>query len=174
MNKIIIKKISKEVCEQNGFDNRGCYGTPCNDSCCIGGCDVDKESYDLIMENRKDIEQELGIKSKKFFKGKWSNDKDYLGENSIESQERTDGQCVFHLAEGKGCVLYKLVNEKKINRRMIPTICRVYPLNWDNGLLYIDGDMEKTCNCTCNQSKEKILKTQEKELDDVFDINTSS
>ncbi|MFH1211226.1 MAG: hypothetical protein V1645_04920 [archaeon] len=170
MNKIKITKISEEVYEQNGFDDRGCYGTPCNDLCCMGGCDVDKESYQLIMKNKDLIEKELGIKLDKHFKSEWSGDKDYLGGDSIETQKEIDKQCILHLQKGKGCVLYKLVNEKNLPRRMIPTICRLYPLNWNNELLYIDEDMEKTCNCTCNQSEKKILETQKKEIEDIFEM----
>lgn len=172
MHKIRITKIAKEVNTSRGFDERGCYGMPCDDACCFGGCDVDKESYDLIIKHRDIIEKELAIKLDKFSKRRWSGDDDYLGSNSVESNEKITEQCIFHLPKRKGCALYKLVAEKNLPRRIIPTICRIYPLNWDRGLLYLNEDIPKTCNCTCNNSGKNILETQKKEIEDIFETSS--
>ncbi|MFH1332165.1 MAG: hypothetical protein ABIH63_02670 [archaeon] len=171
MDKIRITKVAKEVNTCKGFDERTCYGTPCDDACCIGGCDIDKESHDLIIKHKGSIGKTLAITPKKFFKGKWSGDPDYLGGNSVESNENKTGQCIFHLPKGKGCALYKLVTEKNLPRRVIPTICRIYPLNWNRGVLYFEKDLEKTCNCACNKSDKNILETQKEEIEDIFEIS---
>jgi hypothetical protein len=171
MKKIRITKISEEAYSQKGFDQRGCYGTGCNDMCCVGGCDVDKEAYDIILKNRKIIEEELCIRIEDCFKKQWSGDKEYLGGNSIESQESESTMCIFHLKSRKGCILYKLVTEKKLPRRAIPTICRLYPLNWDNGKIYVDGEIEKVCNCLKdNKTTKTIIETQQKEMKDIFEM----
>jgi len=172
MNKIKITKISDEVYKQKGYDKRGCYNTKCDDKCCLGGCDMDKETYDLVIKHRKIIEKELGINLDKCFKNKWSGDKDYLGEDSIETAEGKNGLCIFHMPDRKCCVLYKLVIENNLPRRMIPSICRLYPLNWDNGLLYVYEDIEKSCNCQRddNRTKKNAFETQKNEMEDICDI----
>jgi hypothetical protein len=67
--------------------------------------------------------------------------------------------------------LYKLVNEKGLPRRLIPTICRLYPLTWGNQELFIAEDLYSKCNCTHkNCSSKNILETQKEEVEDIFDI----
>ncbi len=179
MDKIKITEIDKRVYLQKGYDGRGCYNTKCEDKCCLGGCDVDKESYDLIFENRTLIESELGINLDKCFRQGWSGDKEFLGGDSIWSEEHPTkseeckfGLCIFHIPDRKCCVLYKLVNEKSLPRRLIPTICRLYPLNWDKGKLYVYEDIEPSCNCSQEQNKTKknAFEIQKHEIDEIFEI----
>jgi hypothetical protein len=173
MDKIKILKISKKVFSKKGFDSVGCHTSSCDDSCCDGSADVDKESYDLIFEHRKLIEKELGIKLEKCFYGKWSGDKEFLGCNSIGTNQDDDYLCMFRLPNRKGCVLYKLVEEGKAKRRIIPTICRLYPLTWDNGELHFEDAIEPDCRCLHrdNASSKSIFETQIKEIKDIFKIS---
>ena len=169
MKKIHITGIDKAVYSFRGIDKTGCFYTECNDECCKFGADVDKTSYDLILKNRKIIEREIGHKIESCFKKRWMNDEHFLGGNAIETRVGRNGFCMFHAASGKGCALYKLVHEKDLPRRLIPSICRLYPLTWADGRLTIADDIYPTCNCTKRDGfKDSILTTQKKEIEDIF------
>ncbi len=177
-DKIKISKISKQSFIQKGFDERGCFGCKCNDSCCKYGSDFDKESYDLVISNKNLIEPLINKKIEDCFEKKWSNDNEFLGNNSTSSIKGNHGFCVFHNTEGKGCILYNLVNVKKINKRIIPSICRLFPLNWHKGELIVYNEQKKEvipndCNCVDlqNTTSKNILETQKKEINDIFDID---
>ena len=113
------------------------------------------------------------------FEETFSKDSEYLENNSIRSVKGENGFCVFHNKQGKGCVLYQLVQLGEIsNRRIIPSICRLFPLTWNNGELKVYDEQENCiipndCNCIEqeNTTKKNILETQEPEIGDIFDIN---
>lgn len=175
--KIKILKISKKCYLQKGFDDHGCYGCECDDSCCKFGADFDKESYDLVAENKQIIGEIIGKRIENWFEIKFSNDLEYLGKNSIRSIKGENGYCVFHKQKGKGCILYQLVSSGKItNRRIIPSICRLFPLSWNKSELIVcdeeGGTIPKDCNCLkSNITRKSLFDTQKKEIDDIFDIN---
>ena len=173
MDKINISKISKKVFFKKGFDSVGCHTSSCDDSCCNGSAAVDKEAYDLIIQHRELIEKELGVKLEECFYGEWSGDKEFLGGNSIGTNQDDDYFCMFRLPNRKGCVLYKLVMEGRIKRRIIPSICRLYPLTWDDGELCFEDGIEPECRCLhkANGSSKSIFETQIKEIKDIFRIS---
>lgn len=176
--KIKISRISKKCYEQKGFDEKGCYGCKCKDSCCRFGADFDQEAYDLVLANRQVIEKNIGQKIETCFETRPSGDPEYLGKNSIRSKKNESGFCVFHAKSGKGCILYKLVLSGEIaNRRIIPSICRLFPLTWNNGVLQVYDEQENStipadCNCLekSNNTTKNILETQKHELDDIFEL----
>jgi hypothetical protein len=175
MKKIPVDSIDEKVHGFRGIDKEGCFRTQCDDECCKYGADVDKESYDLIVENRDLIEKEIGVKIEACFKKKWLNDEYYLGGNARQTRVGENGFCMMHMPKGKGCALYKLVHEKNLPRRMIPSICRLYPLTWMEEKLYISDDIHPTCNCMKKDGfSENILMTQKKEVEDIFDLKIQS
>ena len=173
MDKIKISKISKKVFSKKGFDSVGCHTSSCNDSCCMASADVDKESYDLIFQHRELIEKELGVKLEDCFLRKWTGDKEFLGGNSIGTNQSKDYLCMFRLPNRKGCVLYKLVEEGNAKRRIIPSICRLYPLTWGGGELCFEDDIKPDCRCLHrdNGSSKSIFETQSNEIKDIFEIS---
>ncbi len=174
-NKIKIKKISKELHRQKGFDRRGCYYSKCKDACCRYGSEFDRESYDLVFKHRNVIERAIKLSLDRCFKKKWDSDKEYLGGKSIDSKVGKNGYCVFHNKKGKGCILVSLYKKKKIPIRTLPSICRLYPLSWEDGELIVEDEVEPTCNCfdENNKTKRTLLHTQKKAIKDIFDIKNS-
>jgi hypothetical protein len=171
-------KISDQCFTQKGFNEAGCYGCDCNDSCCKFGADFDKESYDLVIANNEEIEKLVNRKIEDCFEKEWSNDSEFLGNNSIRSVKGDHGYCIFHNTEGKGCILYKLESQGKINRRIIPSICRLFPLSWENGNLIVyheqkDSVIPHDCNCveSINTTSKNILETQKEEILDIFNLD---
>jgi hypothetical protein len=173
MKKIRITKITGAVYTMRGFDEKGCYDHPCEDACCLDGCEVDKEAYDLIFEYRELVERRTGVKLENCFKKAWRHDDEFLGGNSIDTRIGRNGYCTFHNPGGKGCVLYDLVEEKNLPRRIIPSICRLYPLTWGCGTLCISDYLEPTCNCLArsNRTSKTLLETQKGEIEDIFKID---
>ena len=166
--KININKISNECNNQKGFDSIGCYGCNCDDSCCKYGADFDKSSYELVIKFRH------LIKMDNLFETDFTGDMEFLGNDSVRSLV-SDGYCVFHKQEGKGCILYEIVNQnKEIDRMIIPSICRLFPLTWNNGELNISDNIPTDCNCLDihNKTTKKILQTQKNELLNIMDIKT--
>jgi len=170
MKKIEITKIAKKVLSFRGLGHKGCYGADCDDECCKYGADIDKESYDLIFKNRKSVEKAIEAKLEDCFKDAWYDEEDFLGGNGTETKVGKSGFCMFHNPKGKGCVLYELVNVNKLPRRIIPSICRLYPLTWRGGELTVAGDIYDSCDCKLSQ--KNILETQKKEIEDIFEIRS--
>lgn len=178
MEKIKIEKILKNCYLQKGFGKGGCLGSSCDDACCRYGSDFDRTAYDIAFKHRELVEASTGIALEKCFESEWSGEEDYLGGDAIRSRTSRSGYCVFHSPTGKGCVLYELVFEKGVSRRIVPSVCRLYPLTWGGGELSVydegeDGDeIEKNCVCLdpllC--SSKSILATQKKEVADIFDL----
>jgi hypothetical protein len=175
MKKIPLKDIDEEVLSFRGIDGDGCFRTACDDECCKFGADVDKESYDLIFEYREFIEEAIGFRIEKCFKKRWLDDSHYLGGNAVETRVGARGFCMFHAAEGKGCVLYRLVQEEDLPRRLIPSICRLYPLTWEDGELMVADAVHASCNCLKKEAFAKsILATQWREVEDIFDLKAKA
>ncbi|MBW3020992.1 hypothetical protein KY334_06885 [Candidatus Woesearchaeota archaeon] len=181
-SKIKLTKVSQKCFTQKGFDERGCYGCDCKDSCCKYGADFDKEAYDLVIKNKNLIEPLVGLPIEKCFETKFSGDKEFLGGNSIRSIKGKN-YCIFHNKEGKGCILYGLVLSKKLNRRAIPSICKLFPLTWENKKLIYYEELKNEegfplckvpsdCNCLDpeNKTKKSLFQTQKQDIDDIFEI----
>ena len=183
ITKIEVSKISKQSFMQKGFDIKGCIGCSalCKDLCCRYGADFDNESYDLVISNRILIEPLISRKIEDCFENKWSNDKEFLGNNSIRSLTNDTGYCFFHRKEGRGCVLYELVTSMNISRRLIPSICRLFPLTWEDSELYVYNEKEEYIRfygCSCfepeNITSKNILETQKAEITDIFAFSVKS
>ncbi|MFA5856840.1 MAG: hypothetical protein WC867_05750 [Candidatus Pacearchaeota archaeon] len=176
MDKIKINHVSKLLFKKKGFAKNGCINADCKDGCCKNPADIDKETYELILKNKKAIEKILNRKIEDCFKKRWYNG-NFLGKKYIKSNTRKDGYCMFHLNEKKGCSLFKLVYEKGYDKRLIPTICRLFPITWtEDSLIYYDeiykGYIPKGCNCLDpnNKTKNSIYETQKDHIKDIFDI----
>ena len=171
-----ITNISRDAMALKGFDERGCFGCNCKDSCCRFGADFDKESYELLLENRELVEEQTGIKIEDCFLD-WSGDPFFLGGNSIEGKLH-NGTCIFHNRKGKGCILFGLVIKHGLDRRMIPSTCRLFPLTWDKTSLVAYPeikikqmpDIPEDCNVFEEQNKvtKSLLQTQAFEIKDIF------
>lgn len=177
MKKIKISGISQKAPFQKGFGKSGCHNSGCPDSCCRYGADFDKAAYDLVLKHRRLVEERSGKKIETCFEDEWSGETDFLGGDSVRSTVADDGYCCFHSPSGKGCVLYQLVFEKALPKRLVPSVCRLYPLTWADGVLTVydeDGEDNIEPDCACVDPKypaqSNILATQFSEILDIFEI----
>ena len=174
MKKIKITRIDDAVYAHRGFDESGCIKSQCTDMCCAYGTDVDREAYELIKQHKEQIELLSAVAFEDFFENTWSGDRDFLGGDSIRSRIGKEGCCIFRFPEQKGCILFKLAMEDGLPRRIIPSICRLFPLTWNNGTLeyYEREHVPEACNCLEAQNREgrSIFETQRESIEDIFEI----
>ncbi|MBI5887298.1 MAG: hypothetical protein HZB82_01120 [Deltaproteobacteria bacterium] len=176
IKKIAIKKVAPELKSHNGLFGEGCTGSRCGDECCQWGCDVDLATLDLIMKHRDLVEPLVGRKIEKCFKTELVKDDDYIGGAFRETVVRkADKRCAFHLTGGtRGCSLFFLWAAKGISKRIVPTICRVYPITWHRGRLFLDSPIIETCKCLdkppTGKKPPSLLQTQRKEVRALFNI----
>ncbi len=173
--KIRIKKVDPEIMTQKGLFGDGCYGSRCEDECCEWGCDVDFESYLLIKKYRHLIEPLIKARIEDCFATGIIKDNDYLGGAYRETVVReSDNRCAFHLIGRKGCSLFYLWAKKGLPKRIIPTICRTYPITWHRGKLFVDRPLKRACKCMERTPRgEKVpslYETQRRDIWALFDI----
>jgi hypothetical protein len=184
--KIKIKKILPSVFKQKGFSQgpmAGCLYCNCGengkgDACCCFGCDMDKESYNLVIKNRELVEEKIKRKIETCFESGEKVDKEFMDGSCYRTKTRKeDGFCVFHSIGKKGCALVELVLEKKSDWKLVPTICKLYPINWAKGVLGLynetGGDGIET-NCDIfrkgKKSDKSLFQTQKEFIDECFEI----
>ncbi len=175
MKKIRITEIDPKVMTQIGLYDEGCYGSSCADECCQYGCDVDLATLKLINRHKDLIEPLIGAKVEDCFKTELKEDDDYIGgayrETAVRKKDKT---CAFRLVGKRGCSLFYLWATKKAPKRIIPTICRVFPITWHRGRLFIDTPLRKSCKCKEKPAKGRkvpsLFETQKKEIRAVFEI----
>jgi len=175
MDKIKIVGVAANVYTHKGFADKGCYASCCTDNCCRRGCDMDKETYELILLHREKIEKKLGFSLELCFENEWSGQVDFLGQNSI-STTVLNGICSFHVTNGKGCVLWQMVFESNCSKRIVPSTCRLYPITWNDGVLQVVDAIEQECNCVDqgNCTCANLWDTQREAIEDIFSISSQS
>ena len=176
MDKIPIRKVLKAVYRQKGFPlgpfnaclTCNCGKTESGGACCKKGVYVDRESYDLIITHKKYLEQKIGIKIEKCFDEEWSKDTEYLGKKGIGTRV-INGTCAFRARSGQGCEIVSIVLKNNLPKRMIPSACRLYPITWNKGRLFLEK-IKKNCICIDkdNKTKKSIYESQKNEIDDIF------
>jgi hypothetical protein len=147
----------------------------CLDICCENGCDVDLASLRLIYRYRHMIEPLIKAKVEECFSTGFKADDDYIGGAYRETAVRDrDGRCAFHLVGRKGCSLFYLWMKKRLPKRLVPTICRTYPITWHRGRLFVDRPLRWACKCREKTPRgmkaPSLFETQKREIRVLFDI----
>lgn len=175
ITRIPIKTVDLKIASHKGLFDEGCYGSQCQDECCGWGCDIDFATIKLIMKHRDKVEALTGAKVEDCFKTPLKVDDDYVGGAYRETAVRkSDKLCCFHLKGSKGCSLFYLWIKEKLPKRIVPTICRTYPVTWHRGKLFADLPLKKNCKAKEKTPKgvkvASLFETQKKELKALFDI----
>jgi len=175
ITRIPIKTVDLKIASHKGLFDEGCYGSQCQDECCGWGCDIDYATIKLIMKHRDKVEALTGAKVEECFKTPLKQDNDYIGGAYRETAVRkSDKLCCFHLKGSKGCSLFHLWITEKLPKKIVPTICRTYPVTWHRGKLFADLPLKKNCKAKEKTPKgvkvASLFETQKKELKALFDI----
>lgn len=175
MKKIRLDYVDPRTKTRKGLFGEGCYSSSCSDECCEWGCDVDLATLKLIMKHQDLIEPLIGAKIEDCFSTELKKDDDYIGGAYRETAVRkSDKRCAFHLTGGKrGCSLFYLWS-KGLPKKIVPTICRIYPLTWHRGKLFVDSPIRELCKCREKTPKDmkvpSLFETQKKEIRALFDM----
>lgn len=175
VKKIKISYVDPEIKTQKGLFGCGCMDANCFDICCEYGCDVDMASLRLIYRYRRLIEPLIKAKIEDCFSTELKADDDYIGGAFRETAVREgDERCAFHLVGRKGCSLFYLWAKKGLPKRLVPTICRTYPITWHRGRLFVDRPLRRACKCMekspVGLTIPSLYETQKKEIRALFDI----
>jgi len=176
IKKITIRYVDPECMTAVGLFDEGCYGSKCTDDCCEYGCDVDLATLKLIEKHRKLIEPLIKAKIEDCFSTPLKIDPDYIGGAYRETATREeDNTCCFHLRGTKGCALFYLWATKKLPKKIVPTICRTYPITWHRGRLFVDRPLRRVCKCLerrggKNRKVPSLFETQAREIRALFNI----
>ena len=177
VKKIKITHIDPAIHVQNGLFDEGCYGSDCDDICCQYGCDVDYQSYKLILKHSKKIERLTKAKIEDCFSTPLKPDDDYIDGGWRETAVNPKiERCMFHFPDKKGCTLFYLWKIKGLPKELVPTICKTYPITWNRGDLFVDRPLRSECKCldaTGGREVPSLYETQKIEVARVFDINPS-
>jgi hypothetical protein len=177
VKKIRIRHVEKDTKVQKGLFGGGCLNAKCEDICCEYGCDVDLASLRLIFKHRRMIEPLIKARVEDCFSTELKADDDYCGGAFRETAVReSDERCAFHLVGKKGCSLFYLWAKKGLPKKILPTICRTYPITWHRGRLFVDRPLRRSCKCMEKPPGDLTLvpslyDTQKREIRALFDIN---
>ncbi len=173
--KIAVRNVDPRLSSHNGLFGEGCTGSLCSDECCQWGCDIDLAALKLIMQHFYLIEPIINAKIEECFSTGLIEDDDYVGGAYRETVVReADNRCAFHLVGKRGCSLFYLWAVKGISKTIVPAICRVYPITWNRGELYIDSPLIEACKCLESppdgSKVPSLLHTQREEVGALFEI----
>ena len=174
--KIKISTIDPEVFTHKGLFAEGCYGSKCEDECCVWGCDMDYGTLKVVLKHRDMVEPLIGEKIENCFSTELARDDDYAGGAYRQTRVRDeDDRCAFHLRGEKGCALFYLWLKEGLPKTIVPTICRTYPITWNRGALFVDRPLRRQCKA--REAKPmgaamapSVWATQKKEVLALFDF----
>jgi len=175
IKKIPLCNVHEDVHCMNGFSKDGCINSDCQDLCCTDGAQFDRRAHELVVKHWDRIKS-LIIKEtpEECFEGKWLNDHEYVGGNAVDSKvDPTTGYCIFHLPSGKGCSLFRLVFSEGASKELIPSICRLFPVTWNNGNLIVThkSDIPHACEClTSKKKRPSLFETQKHAIEEIFEL----
>jgi Predicted Fe-S-cluster oxidoreductase len=108
----------------------------CKDFCCSFGVGVDIQNIRRLESYADKLEAYTGISRDKWFAGKHTADCEFPGEIYTRTQ-LIDGACVFLNRKGRGCMIHRFCVEAGIDYHVLkPMICSLFPVTFDQGLLY--------------------------------------
>lgn len=178
VKKIKITHIDPDIFVQKGLFDEDCFGSDCEDICCQYGCDVDRSSLKLIEKYRDRIEPLIKAKIEDCFSTPLKVDDDYIDGGWRETSVRESiDRCMFHFPNQKGYSLYYLHKIEGLPRKLVPTICKTYPVTWNRGALFVDRPLRSSCKCLESAGGREVpslYETQKKELELVFDIKATT
>jgi hypothetical protein len=176
VKKIKISHVESDTKTSKGLFGRGCMDARCEDICCEFGCDIDLATLKLIYRYRHMIEPLVKAKVEECFSTELKADDDYIGGAFRETAVRdSDERCAFHLVGRRGCSLYYLWGKKGLPKRIVPTICRTYPITWHRGRLFVDRPLRRTCKCLERTPRDmkkvpSLYETQKREIRALFNV----
>jgi Fe-S-cluster containining protein len=121
--------------------------TFCGDACCNYGADVDVGERDRILENATSLARYVSAPAEEWFTTTVNEDPDYASGKFVRTRVQ-DGACVFKNPAGRGCQLHAWALAERVDYHQIkPTVCWLFPVIWDRGVLRPSSDVRDGLVC---------------------------
>ena len=136
--------------------------TFCHDSCCQYGCDVTLPERDKILSLAPQLEPRIGVPASEWFDPEVEAYQESPDALYVRSQTR-GGACVFLDREGRGCKLHAFcIDEKRDYHQLKPSVCWLFPVTVDMGLLHPSQDV--TTDLVCAGQGQTLYRACREEL----------
>lgn len=115
----------------------------CADACCAHGVDVDGRVESALHAEAEGIERHTGLARDRWFAGPATPDEDAPG-GTMRRTAVIDGYCVFHLPNGRGCMLhgYALAAGRDYHD-LKPMVSTLFPLTFGEGVLVVSDELDE-------------------------------
>lgn len=141
-----------------------------NDACCQYGCDVDLTERDAILANADKIRPVLAADVQHlpwFDESNPEQDPD-TPSGTVVRTAVANGGCLFLSHDRRGCAIHRAALEQGWDFRGIkPTICRLFPLTYGEGLIGVCEDYHDY-SCAYDNSAPTLYQVARDALADIF------
>lgn len=141
-----------------------------NDACCQYGCDVDLTERDAILARAEQIRPVLAasVQNLPWF-NESSPEKDPDTPSGIVVRTAVaNGGCLFLSHDRRGCAIHRASLEQGWDFRGVkPTICRLYPLTYGEGLIGVCEDYHDY-SCAYDADAPTLYRVARDTLADIF------
>jgi Fe-S-cluster containining protein len=140
------------------------------DACCQYGCDVDLHERDAILSRAEDIRPILAedVRDLPWFdESNPESDTDVPSGTVVRTAVANDG-CLFLSHDRRGCAIHRASIEHGWDYRGVkPTICRLFPLTYGDGLIGVCEDYEDY-SCAYDPTAPTLYQVARDALRDIF------
>lgn len=140
------------------------------DACCQYGCDVDLTERDAILARADQIRPILDPAVRElpwFDESDPEEDPDTPSGIVVRTAVHGDG-CLFLSHDARGCAIHRAAIEQGWDFRGVkPTICRLYPITYGEGLIGVCEDYEDY-SCAFDPNAPTLYRVARETLADIF------
>lgn len=142
------------------------------DACCQYGCDVDLSERDRILERAAQIRPILAadVRDLPWFDESNPEQDDDTPSGTVVRTAVANGGCLFLSHDRRGCAIHRASVEQGWDYRGVkPTICRLFPLTYGDGLIGVCEDYEDY-SCAYDPSAPTLYQVARDALADIFGV----
>jgi hypothetical protein len=114
----------------------------CHDACCNHGVDVDLENAERLRAAPQRFKDMVGVPQEDWFTQEVIEDPEFPSGRHVRTQIR-DGACVFHDANGRGCLIHRFCLEEGLDYHTLkPMVSILFPLTFEQGVLLASSEVQ--------------------------------
>jgi Fe-S-cluster containining protein len=140
------------------------------DACCQYGCDVDLSERDAILERADSILPILSAEVRDlpwFDESNPEQDPDTPSGTVVRTAVHKDG-CLFLAHDRRGCAIHRASVEQNWDFRGVkPTICRLFPLTYGEGAIFVSDDYPDY-SCAYQPDAPTLYQVAREAIGDIF------
>jgi Fe-S-cluster containining protein len=140
------------------------------DACCQYGCDVDLHEKAAILARAGSIKSVLAAEVRElpwFDESEPEHDPDVPSGTVVRTAVHGSG-CLFLAHDGRGCAIHRASVEQGWDYRGVkPSICRLFPLTYGDGMILVSDDYEDY-SCAYDPDAPTLYQVARDALGDLF------